>query len=872
MVSMKSRQLLLSIAIISLMISATVIAQSASATTLSGTLSKSIKMTAGSDGRSFACVNGTWGVPSVQEVNYSDPFNLYSLAYDDTSPATTTAFTLHGPVYGTPSSSYNPTLYGSMATGFGPGFYVPNFLIAKNATDNIVSPTISLTCRDNISLSVGSESDIEVDATSPVVATMDVSSSAVGQLIALTGLVTGSGVDVTGYDPYGNSFTMAIPAGYYAYPMITEAAGTYAFYFTSSSSSYITLTPTSISATSMSLGQFSTGTMTIPTTLNLDALISGNKQPSQIVALSYAVTKGEQYAFAFTANEELTGVSGEPTASSYACYYFDLGTTGYGEARAGILGATGSGTLQPVVSEAVTSGTVYVVLVGNYISRFQYTMGVESATVPTAPLNALWQFALPTPTGMLSQLYTFSIPNESMVIMNYSNYVHPGTPIVATISKITSTGIVYSTTPADLGSGYLLTGYAQNNYQTAMYMSAGTYMLSLTTASATNPPSADLEINAYPIANITSGAPVSIGVGTTEAFAINLASAFQFNALNVSLTTELNASMFYRLSVFDNQNILRATYNANGVADPGIGNWLLHSGSWQGITGGPFYTYDSGASTRTFAGNKSAQIDQFVNTYAGRYFLLLSFLNGYNDSTPGTASNRWQYYENLAMTLDISVSAPPLASVNPVGAVYAIKYLSLDASSGSGSTSWTFTSAATASTGLLVLALNTDIDTWTRVSVSIINGSAGGVANGTRSGHSELIYDTLQYGINTFDYLNAMPLLPSLTYYMVHVNHSDGGTVDANYSVEFGAFTKQMMIAFLPLVNASTTSAHTVVSINVSSFPTPGISGLGLEKGATPVSSSPVLVAVVLVVVVVVIVALVVVFIVVRKKSGSRRS
>jgi hypothetical protein len=62
-------------------------------------------------------------------------------------------------------------------------------------------------------------------------------------------------------------------------------------------------------------------------------------------------------------------------------------------------------------------------------------------------------------------------------------------------------------------------------------------------------------------------------------------------------------------------------------------------------------------------------------------------------------------------------------------------------------------------------------------------------------------------------------------------------------------------------------AAHSLVSINVQHYATPGFYGLGAMALTPTYPSAPFPVAIVLVIVVVVVVALVVVFIVVKKKS-----
>jgi hypothetical protein len=840
----KSRQLLLSIAVISLMLTMTLLAPSANATSAGGTIQKSVTMTAGSDGRSFAAVNGTWSLPSVQTVDYNHPFQIYSIGYTDTSPATTATYTLPGPKVESPPTGYNPSWFNGYAGQLGPGFSVPTFLMTHNTTNNIVSPTITLSSRNNITLGIGVTSEIQVDAMNPVVAVLGVSADAVGTLAAYTGLVVGGNVHMYVSDPYGNFIDGGtLSAGYFAEPMLIYAAGYYMIYFTSATSSYVSMTPVIVSATSTAMGQFASGEMNIPEQLTQDALISGEPQPSKIVALSYDVSKGDEYAFSFTANEHLSGPPG-PSSSDYICYYFDVGTNVYGMSRTGSLGYTGSGTLQPVVSKAVVSGKVYVVLVGNYISRFQYSMGVESTTIPTAPLNTPWLLTLPTPLLMTSQLYHFSLSNESMVKMNYSSYA--GGTMRAEIFKITPTGTVYTTGEYNLGAGFFYTGAAENNFNYALHLGIGDYMVKFRASSGT--PSANLEINAYPISNYTSGDAFNLQVGASIALAFNITSAFEYRAFNVTLLSHLNASMNYRISLFDDYGRYLNTYYADGnTARRGLGN-RQSSGTWQGVSNGQYYV-DPSTTQKYFNGNKTAQQCQFFSTYAGRYFLIVDFRYGYNTTTSGLSDlNRWRFYPGLTASLKIDVSQPDLVSQG----FYEIKYVTLDSSAGTAGTSVTFTGAG-ATTRLVGLKLTPKINAWTRISVSILNG--------TRNTYDRL-YDKIRYqSIETFDYSESLGLWSP--YKQVTNSY---GFVNTTYTIEFGTFTSAMFVLFY--INLPGGASHTVVSMNVQHFNATGISGLTPPTGAPPTGpSAPFPIEIAVVVIVIVVVALVVVFIVVKKRS-----
>lgn len=838
-----SRQLALSIAVISLMLMATLLAQGVNATSAGGTIQKSVSMTAGSDGRSFAVVNGTWSVPSVQTVDYNYPFQIYSIGYADNSPATTATYTLPGPKVESPPIGYNPSLFNGYAGGLGPGFSVPTFLMTHNTTNNIVSPTITLSSRNNITLGIGVTSEIQVDAINPVVAILGVSPDAVGTLVAYTGLVVGGSVHMYGSDPYGNFYDGGtLTAGYFAEPMMIYAAGFYEIYFTSTTSSYVQMTPTVVSATSMAMGQFTSGEMNIPEQLTQDVLISGEPQPSQIVALSYDVSKGDEYAFSFTANEHLSGPPG-PSSSSYICYYIDVGANSYGMSRTGSLGYTGSGTLKPLVSKAVVSGKVYVLLVGNYISRFQYSMGVESATVPTAPLNTPWLLSLPTPLGMTSQLYHFSITSESMVKMNYSNYA--GGTLRAEIFKVTPRGTVYTTGLNNFGSGFFYSGAAETNYLHPLYFDIGDYMVNILASSGS--PTANVEINTYPIENYTAGTAFNLQVGTSKALAFNITSAFEYRAFNVTLLSQLNASINYRMTLFDDYCRELSTFYADGSSSyRGLGN-RKSGGTWQGVSNGQYYV-DPPTTQKYFNGNKTAQQCQFISTYAGRYFLIVDFRFGYNTTTSGgTNPTRWTFYPGLTVSLKIDLSLPDLVSQG----YYEIKYTTLDSSAGTAGTSVTFTGAGV-TTRLIGLKLTPKINAWTRISVSILNGTASTY---------ELLIDKIRYqSIRTFDYTEALGLWPA--YKQVTNSY---GYQNTTYSIEFGAFTSAMFVQFY--VNLPAGAAHTVVSMNAQPFNTTGISGLSPPTGAPPTAAGPFPVAIAVAIVVIVVVALVVVFIVVKKKS-----
>jgi hypothetical protein len=538
-----------------------------------------------------------------------------------------------------------------------------------------------------------------------------------------------------------------------------------------------------------------------------------------------------------------------------------------------LIGSTlASGSL--VVSKAAATGNVYMILVSQYISRFQYSMGVESATIPTAPLNTPFPLSLPTPFGMQTQLYKFSIADESIVRMNYTSYA--GSTIAADISMFAPTGIVYTTDYHNFGSGYFRSGLAESNYLQSLYMGSGNYLVSFTSGGTS---SANVEINTYPITNYTSTATFDMGVHTTKVFAVNIASPFEYQAFNVTLLSQLNASMVYQMSLFDDYNNYLSAYLGDGsaAANPGIGN--VHTyGAWRGVRTAQNYTDPNAFGQRYFSGNQSLQKVTFVPTYAGRYFLILDFLNGFNTTWAGTSNAlRWRFYPNLTVSLKLDISKPDLGTLSP--SPRDVTYLTLDSSSGSGSTGVTLTSYPSGiTTRMIGLKLTPKINTWTRITVTITNGTVGTTSNATPRSTTfyEKLFDRLRYGVNTFNPNNA--LTPQIwhdnTYHMVRGTSSPR---NVTYIIEFGAY-QPMMVRFMVAGYFSPpgvgTAAHTVVSISVSHFDTPVISGLTPATGAAPAgpSGAPFPLEIALIVVAVVAVALVVAFVVVKKRSGSSRS
>jgi hypothetical protein len=839
----KHRQLLLSVTITALILSTALVFQTASATTVGGYIQKSITMTAGADGRSFAVINGTYTYPATQRVDFNKSFDLYAIDYTDAVPSPT-HYTIPGPRFEAPSS-FNPNTY---STGpLGSNLNLPKFLMTHNTTSSVVSPTITLSARDNITLGFGSTSEVQVDVSNVVVATLSVSSNEVNHILAFTGFVSGATITAIIYDASGNYLeTGTAAAGYFAFPFLANQQGVYAFYITSTASSYVKATPTVVQTTALAQGQFTSGEIKIPDQPVNTNLNQNDYQPSQIVALSYSVSAGDDYAYSFTMTEERSTGN-----SPYACYYYNAGQLGDGTPYWGTLSSTGTSTIEPLASEAPVSGTVYIVLVANYISRFLYSMGVEPTTVLQAPLNQVFPVSLPTPFGMHRQLYKFNIPAESMMRMNYTGY--SGT-MYSTLYKEAPSGTVYSTTRVTLSSGssWIRSGSAESNYAYSLYMSQGNYLLAFDTSGTS---AAQIEINTYPIANYTDTSTFSIGAHTTKALAFNVTSAFQWYAFNVTLTSQLNASMTYRLTTFDNYNRYLSAHSADGSggANHGIGDKKV-GGSWQGVGSAAYYVDPGPATQLTFNSNKTTQVASFIAPYAGRYFVILDFLNGYNTTTSGANNpNRWTFYKNLAVTLKIDLSKPNLSTLGLAN----IKTATLDSSSGTGSTSVVL---STAGLNEISLTLTPVVNAWTRISVSILNGTRGSF---------ETLFDKARYiaigpyaagPYYTFDNSETLGFWPA---YRQVANTF--GYQNTTYSLEFGTLMPTMGIIFQITVPGG--AAHTLVSINVQHYATQGFSGLGAMSLAPTYTAAPFPVAIVLVIVVVVVVALVIAFIVVKKKS-----
>jgi hypothetical protein len=857
-ISMQSRhrQLILSLTIAALILSSALVFQAVSATSVGGYVQKSLTMTAGAGGRSYAVVNGTYSYPAIQTTDFNNSFNLYAIDYTNAIP-TPDSYTIPGPkIELSTTLGYDPTAY-----SMGPlssNMYLPKFLMTHNTTSSVVSPTITLSARDNISLSFGSTTDIQVDVSNVVIATLSVTSSQVNDIIAFTGLVSGATITVNIYDASGKYLeTGTAAAGYFAFPFLANEQGIYAFYITSTASSYITVTPNVVQATALSLGQFTSGEITIPTSPVNSNLNQYEYQPSQIVALSYGVSAGNDYAYSFTMTEELS--SGH---SPYTCYYFEAAHRGDGTPYWGTLSTTGTSTIEPVVSEAPVSGTIYVVLVANYVSRFLYSMGVEPATVLQAPVNQVFPVTLPTPIGMHRQVYKFNLQNESMVRLNYTS--SSAGSIYSQLYRLTPSGAVYWTNRLLLNSGtsWIRSGPAQSNYQYSLYMSKGTYLLALDTfGSGAGPFSATIEINAYPIVNYTSTASFNIGVHTTQAFAFNITSAFQYYSFNVTLTSQLNASITYRLTTFDDYNRYLSVYTADGTsaANHGLGNKET-SGSWQGVASGLYYVDPGPATELNFNGSESSQVASFIAPATGRYFVIVDLLNGYNTTALGNSNaNRWTYYKNLAVSLKIDLSKPNLSALGFIGIVP--KYL--DSSSGSGSIKVILN--ATAGVNAIFLTLKPAVDTWTRVNVLILNGTRSSVETLFDNARCTTIGPYAAGPYYTFDNAGTLGFWPAYT----PVTNTFG-YLNTTYSMEFGALMTTMGILFQITVPAG--AAHTAVNITVQHYPTPGFSGLSASSIAPSVPGVPAIVIVGIIVAVVIVVAIVVIYAILRKRTASGRS
>jgi hypothetical protein len=843
----KTRQLLLSIAIVSLIFSATILFQNASATTTGGMIQKSISFPAGADGRSFAQVNDTYTYPATERVDYNNPFHLYYIDYNNVYG--TNAYTGIGPRYESPSS-FDPRTY-----SLGPLSGVaqtPEFVMTHNDTSNVVSPTITLSDRDNVTLGFGSTTEVSVDATNILAATLQVTSGEVGNIVALTGFVSGGAVTYTIYNPnhvyYG---TGTISPGYFAVPFLANNLGTYLIYAQSASNSYVKVTPSLVSTTSLALGQYTSGEINIPAQYSTIGPVP-EPEASQIVAVSYDVSAGQDYAFSFAFTDNLKTLASKD--SSFFCLYFDVGTYEGGLPVMGGLGQGGSLPIAPIVSTAPISGKVYVVLVVNFISRISYSMGVQPANILTAPLNAAFDVKLPTPSGAQSVLYRFTLPSESMVRLNSSSV--SGT-MSYYITASSSTGVRYLTGPYTVGTKYIGSGYAENNYQNTLHLGAGEYVLQLYSSGSTEK---QIQINTYSIESYTFGTAFTIGVHTTKAFAVNVTTGFNFESFNVTmLSKDFNRSMTYQIALFDAYNRLVNAFVADGSSAShfGIGNKET-GGSWQGVAGGAYYVDPGPATQLDFSGNATTRQCVFIPSYAGTYFIVLDFLNAYNATDTGANNaHRWTFANSATEQLRIDLSKPDYSTFSPV--VAAVTSVTIDSSTGTGSNTVTL---STTGVNLVMLTLTPEVNTWTRISISITNGTSQRIAS-----YYEQIVDLIRYygfhpggaapmGNFTFDRTRALQLWPAYT--VVGVSPQQNTT----YVIEFGALTSTMAIRFL--VN-NLGAAHTVVSFSVTHYPTPAFSGLIPPVGPLPAPAFPV--AIVVVIVVIVVIALVVLFIVVKKKS-----
>nr|MDO8099722.1 hypothetical protein [Candidatus Njordarchaeota archaeon] len=839
------RKLAVSIAIVSLMLSASILTQASATTIVGGMIEKSLTMTAGADGRAFAVVNGTYMFPATQRIDYSNSFELYSIYTDNSFDSA--SYTGIGPYFGLPSSTFDPILY---STGpLSSDFLVPTFLMTHNTTNNVVSPTITLSAKDNITLTLGQTSECQVDALNVVAAAFGVSAGQQNKLLAFTGLVTGGAISGELWDPDSNFVSSLYSgAGYFAFPFLANKQGYYTIYISSATSSYVKITPIEVPTTNVAMGQFATGEIKIPSNLSIDWSVKRDYQPSQIVALSYDVSAGSEYAFVFSANEELVS----PATSSFTCMYFDVGTRKDGTAMFDTL-TTSTTPVEPLVSRAPINGKVYIVLVGNWPSRLMYSMGVESTTVPTAPFNEPFYVELANPSGNSRHrmLYKFSLTADSMVRLNRTGY--SGT-IYSVIYKFGSDGTVYSTIRRALGhpNSWIRNGLAETNLQYFLYMGRGDYMLAF---DATSNSHATIEINTYPISNYSFGSPFNVNVHTTKAFAINITNALQYYAFNVTLLSQLNASITYQIALYDDYNRFLNSFSADG-SDPnrGIGN-RQNNGAWQGVANGQYYVDPGPATQLYFNGNKSLQQCTFVSSHAGTYYLIIDVTNGYDTTNTGTDNaHRWTYYTGLTASLKMDLSGvdptvPPLSATE-------IKYISLDSSSGTGSTSIVLTGTGGSTYRIIALALTGKVNTWTMISVSITNGTSSRIL-----ANYELLYDRIRYlGSNTFDYDYVQQLWPA---------YAEVGTTlrNATYQIEFGDLMPTTMIQFR--VNVPATAAHTVVTFIVNHYNTTAFSGLTIPPSALAGPTTVFPLEVLFIVVVIVAAALIVVFIVVKKKKPT---
>jgi hypothetical protein len=210
------------------------------------------------------------------------------------------------------------------------------------------------------------------------------------------------------------------------------------------------------------------------------------------------------------------------------------------------------------------------------------------------------------------------------------------------------------------------------------------------------------------------------------------------------------------------------------------------------------------------------------------------------------------------VSLKIDLSKPSLSTLGVVD----IKTATLDSSSGTGSTSVVL---STAGLNAISLTLIPVVNAWTRISVSILNGTRGSFETLFDKARCIVIGPYAAGPYYTFDNSETLGFWPA---YKQVVNAF--GYQNTTYSLEFGTLMPTMGILFLITVPGG--AAHTLVSINVQHYATPGFSGLGATSVTPPVLGVPAIVIIGIVVAVVVVAAIVIIYVIVKKRSGSGRS
>jgi hypothetical protein len=199
------------------------------------------------------------------------------------------------------------------------------------------------------------------------------------------------------------------------------------------------------------------------------------------------------------------------------------------------------------------------------------------------------------------------------------------------------------------------------------------------------------------------------------------------------------------------------------------------------------------------------------------------------------------------LSIRIDLSKPSLAYYSATD----MKIVSLDTTSGSGSTQVVLT---TNGVNVILLNLTDKVYTWTRISVSTINGSRW---------TWETVIDRIRFDdtVGTFDRSDALGFWPA-----PKTVTNTWGKDNQTYILEFGTVMPTTEIGFYIVEE---TAAHTIVSFNVQHFNTTAFFGLGAVS-VTPavapggISSTVVLVIIIAVVAVVVII---VIYLIVRKRS-----